>query len=100
MPPAYLFFRVCHMCVIRTDQWDEDYVLFLMEKIEDPPGEDIEDQLPDSFVNMLLAFNQHFPDPASNLVMKALRRNSNPRNLSEKLMYLVNRGGKVAGTKR
>ncbi len=32
-------------------------------------------------------------DPSTNLVMKAIRKCSNPRNFSEKLMFLVNRGG-------
>ena len=101
-PPVFLSvivstcLSVCHCQPVHcslSDQWSEDFVLYLMETIEEPPDEDLEDQLPDSFVNLLLAFNQHFPEPESNLVMKALRRNHNPRNLGEKLMYLVNRGG-------
>ena len=114
-------------------------MLFLLETIENPLLEDEEERVPDAFLNMILAFNQHFPgmcvcahtcaclrgcvtfvimllseceysvqehivtvgmtvttpftDPSTNLVMKALRRCSNPRNFSEKLMFLVNRGG-------
>ncbi len=32
-------------------------------------------------------------DPATNLVMRVLKENSNPKMFSEKLMLLVNRGG-------
>ena len=46
------------LCV---DQWSEDYVLFLLETIENPLLEDEEERVPDAFLNMILAFNQHFP---------------------------------------
>lgn len=70
-----------------------EYIKFLLDTIETPPPDDVEEQLPDAFLNMVLAFNQHFLDPASNLVMKALKQRPNPRNFSEKLMFLINRGG-------
>ena len=72
-----------------------DYIMFLLDSIESPPSDDYEEQLPDAFLNMVLAFNQHFPEPESNLVMKALKQRPNPRNFSEKLMYLINRGGET-----
>ncbi len=78
-----------------ADQWDVNYVMFLLDAIEEPPAHDHEEQLPDAFLNMVLAFNQHFPDPASNLVMRALKQRPNPRNFSEKLMFLINRGGEL-----
>jgi hypothetical protein len=34
-------------------------------------------------------------DPSTNLVMQALQSSSNPRVFSEKLVLLVNRGGKL-----
>ena len=43
-----------------TDQWSEEYVLFLLDTIENPPDEDEEEQIPDAFLNMILSFNQHF----------------------------------------
>ena len=49
------------VCVLFTaDQWDDEYVLFLLDCIERPPEEDEEDQIPDAFLNMILSFNQHF----------------------------------------
>jgi hypothetical protein len=74
------------------DQWSEDYISFLMDTIESPPEEDTDDLLPDAFLNVLLAFNQHFTDPESNLVMSVLKTKQDPRHFSEKLMFLINRG--------
>ena len=31
-----------------------------MDTIESPPEEDEEDQIPDTFLNVILSFNQHF----------------------------------------
>ena len=73
------------------DQWSEEYVLFLLDTVESPPEEDVEEQISDAFVNIILSFNQHFQDPSTNLVMSASKERPNPRNFSEKLMFLVNR---------
>ena len=35
-------------------------MLFLLDCIESPPEEDVEEQVPDAFLNMILSFNQHF----------------------------------------
>ena len=42
------------------DQWNVDFVKFLLDNIEDPPDSDTEDELPDVFLNVILSFNQHF----------------------------------------
>jgi hypothetical protein len=69
--------------------------MFILDTIEDPPDSDVEDEIPDVFLNVLLSFNQHFEYPSTNLVMQALQSSSNPRVFSEKLVLLVNRGGKL-----
>ncbi|KAL5517361.1 hypothetical protein EMCRGX_G002898 [Ephydatia muelleri] len=74
------------------DQWNQDYILFLLDTIEQPPSSDRQELLPDAFMNVVLAYNQHFQDPASNIVMSALKTRPNPKSFSEKLMMLVNRG--------
>lgn len=74
-----------------------DYVLFLLDTIEQPPPSDKHEALPDAFMNIILAFNQHFQDPASNTVMSALKERPNPKAFSEKLMLLVNRGEDPVG---
>ena len=45
---------------LSVDQWSEEYVLFLLDCIENPPEEDEEEQVADAFLNMILSFNQHF----------------------------------------
>ncbi|XP_038068583.1 NCK-interacting protein with SH3 domain-like isoform X2 [Patiria miniata] len=42
------------------DQLNEEFVSFLLNNIEDPPPEDESEQIPDLFVNLVLAFNLHF----------------------------------------
>lgn len=90
-----------------------------MDTIENPPNEDVDDSLPDAFINVVLSFNQHFTgercnththekgeyisqlvlecvcssDPDTNLVMKVLKTKNDPRHFSEKFMFLINRGG-------
>lgn len=50
------------------DQWDLEYVKFILETIENPPDSDIDDELPDVFLNVLLSFNQHFECQLYNVV--------------------------------
>ncbi|XP_019618465.1 PREDICTED: NCK-interacting protein with SH3 domain-like [Branchiostoma belcheri] len=70
----------------------EEFVSFLLSHVEEPPEGDIHEQVPDLFLNLILAFNLHFSDPKDNLVMKAIASSSNVRTFSEKIMLLVNRG--------
>ena len=42
------------------DQWNNEFIHFLLDTIESPPDTDTEDAIPDAFVNVLLSFNQHF----------------------------------------
>ncbi|CAH1265549.1 NCKIPSD [Branchiostoma lanceolatum] len=70
----------------------EEFLSFLLSHVEEPPEEDVHEQVPDLFLNLILAFNLHFSDPKDNLVMKAIASSSNVRAFSEKIMLLVNRG--------
>lgn len=45
---------------LSPDQWNQDYILFLLDTIEQPPSSDKQDRLPDAFMNVVLAYNQHF----------------------------------------
>ncbi|XP_071807661.1 NCK-interacting protein with SH3 domain-like [Asterias amurensis] len=73
------------------DQLNEDFVRFLLNNIEDPPPEDESEQLPDLFVNLVLAFNLHFTEPSENLVMRVLGKRKTSKTFSEKIMVLFNR---------
>ena len=54
---------------------------------------DVNEKIPDLFVNLLLAFNLHFEIPEENMVMHVLGATGTAKTFTEKLMLLVNRGG-------
>ncbi|KAG8435941.1 hypothetical protein GDO86_007151 [Hymenochirus boettgeri] len=68
------------------------FVQFLLDVIEDGLPSDITEQLPDLFINVLLAFNLHIAVPANNVIMKTLCKQSNVKLFTEKLLLLLNRG--------
>jgi len=91
-----------------TDQFSVEYITFLLDTIEASASDDSQEELADSFLNLLLSFNQHFEgsylslilhsiimstDPTNNIVMKSLMEQSNRKVFGEKLILLVNREG-------
>uniref|UniRef100_A0A8C1UIU3 NCK interacting protein with SH3 domain n=1 Tax=Cyprinus carpio TaxID=7962 RepID=A0A8C1UIU3_CYPCA len=96
------------------------FLQFLLDVIEDGLPSDPTEQLPDLFINLLLAFNLHLSGtthntkpldvsqsmcpfflivcllppavPESNMVMQALIKRHNVKILTEKLLLLLNRG--------
>ncbi|XP_050956580.1 NCK-interacting protein with SH3 domain [Labeo rohita] len=68
------------------------FLQFLLDVIEDGLPSDATEQLPDLFINLLLAFNLHLSVPESNMVMQALIKRHNVKILTEKLLLLLNRG--------
>ncbi|XP_019350957.1 NCK-interacting protein with SH3 domain isoform X3 [Alligator mississippiensis] len=71
---------------------NSQFVQFLLEVIEDGLPSDTTDQLPDLFVNVLLAFNLHIPVPEHNVIMTTISKHSNVKTFTEKLLLLLNRG--------
>ncbi|NP_001123414.1 NCK-interacting protein with SH3 domain [Xenopus tropicalis] len=71
---------------------NSQFVQFLLEVIEDGLPSDITEQLPDLFINVLLAFNLHIPVPANNVIMKTLVKQPNVKVFTEKLLLIFNRG--------
>ncbi|KAM4721358.1 NCK-interacting protein with SH3 domain [Rhinophrynus dorsalis] len=71
---------------------NSQFVQFLLDVIEDGLPSDITEQLPDLFVNVLLAFNLHITVPANNVIMSTLCKRSNVKVFTEKLLLLLNRG--------
>lgn len=71
---------------------NSQFVQFLLEVIEDDLPSDTTEQLPDLFINVLLAFNLHIAVPASNVIMKTLCKHPNVKIFTEKLLLLLNRG--------
>ncbi|XP_067271203.1 NCK-interacting protein with SH3 domain-like [Pseudorasbora parva] len=69
-----------------------EFLQFLLDVIEDGLPSDSTEQLPDLFINLLLAFNLHLSVPETNLVMQALIKRRNVKILTEKVSLLLNRG--------
>lgn len=68
-----------------------DFVQFLLGVVEDGLPSDPTEQLPDIFLNLVLAFNLHHTTPSSNVIMEELKK-KNVKILSEKVLLLLNRG--------
>ncbi|XP_018536922.1 NCK-interacting protein with SH3 domain isoform X2 [Lates calcarifer] len=68
-----------------------DFVKFLLGVVEDGLPSDPTEQLPDTFLNLLLAFNLHHTTPSNNVIMQELKE-KNVKILSEKVLLLLNRG--------
>ncbi|KAM4893812.1 NCK-interacting protein with SH3 domain isoform 2-T2 [Sylvia borin] len=71
---------------------NSQFVQFLLDVIEDGLPSDTTDQLPDLFVNVLLAFNLHIPVPEHSVIMTTISKHSNIKTFTEKLLLLLNRG--------
>ncbi|XP_051549595.1 NCK-interacting protein with SH3 domain-like [Myxocyprinus asiaticus] len=74
------------------DHLNSCFLAFLLDVIEDGLPSDPTEQLPDLFINLLLAFNLHLSVPESNMVMLALIKRNNVKILTEKMLLLLNRG--------
>lgn len=70
-----------------------EFISFLFELIEHPPDTDVEEQIPDKFLNFILAYNLQFADPEQNYVLHALEARENAKTFTEKILMLFNREG-------
>ncbi|KAJ7376050.1 hypothetical protein OS493_037156 [Desmophyllum pertusum] len=73
------------------DQVNDSFMDFLIDIIESTGGGEHGEELVDAFVPLILAFNQHFVDFQSNIVMRVLSSRRTAKTLSEKIMLLINR---------
>ncbi|XP_028907300.1 NCK-interacting protein with SH3 domain [Ornithorhynchus anatinus] len=71
---------------------NSQFVQFLLDVIEDGLPSDTTDQLPDLFINVLLAFNLHIPVPEHNVIMTTVSKHPNVKIFTEKVLLLLNRG--------
>lgn len=76
-----------------TEQLGPDFISFLLDLIETPPDTDLEDQIPDLFVNLILSYNLQFTT-SENIVLNALRERTVAKTFTEKILFLFNREGK------
>ncbi|KAL0978063.1 hypothetical protein UPYG_G00165450 [Umbra pygmaea] len=70
---------------------NSSFIQFLLDVVEDGLPSDPTEQLPDLFVNLILAFNLHFTVPSTNVIMQTVIK-KNVKVFSEKIVLLLNRG--------
>lgn len=73
----------------------QDFLAFILDNIECPPDTDLDEQIPDLFLNVIISFNLQFDDPSSNPVLTALEYRQNAKTFCEKILLLLNREGIV-----
>nr|XP_012146469.1 PREDICTED: NCK-interacting protein with SH3 domain isoform X2 [Megachile rotundata] len=78
------------MPVTHLEQLGPDFIAFILDLIENPPDMDLEDQIPDLFVNLILSYNLQFTN-SENIVLNALKGRTVAKNFTEKILLLFNR---------
>lgn len=78
---------------IFSEQLGVEFAQFLLELIENPPETDVDEQIPDLFLTLLLAYNLQFVNPFENLLLNALETMDNAKTFCEKVLLLLNREG-------
>ncbi|XP_029177504.1 NCK-interacting protein with SH3 domain [Nylanderia fulva] len=78
------------MPVTHLEQLGSDFISFLLDLIETPPDTDLEDQIPDLFINLILSYNLQFTT-SENMVLNALRERTVAKTFTEKILFLFNR---------
>lgn len=82
------------MPITHLEHFDFDFMMFLYTMIENPPDVDVEDQIPDLFLNLILSFNLQFQDGDENIVVSTASKVEDAKTFTEKLLLLLNREGK------
>ncbi|KAK2587861.1 hypothetical protein KPH14_003958 [Odynerus spinipes] len=78
------------MPVTHWEQLGTEFVSFLLDLIENPPDSDLEDQIPDLFVNLILSYNLQFTT-SENPLISALKERTVAKIFTEKILFLFNR---------
>ncbi|XP_013195935.2 NCK-interacting protein with SH3 domain [Amyelois transitella] len=77
--------------ITHFEQLGVEFAQFLLELIEDPPETDVDEQIPDLFLTLLLAYNLQFENSADNMLLNALETRDNAKTFCEKILLLLNR---------
>lgn len=94
LPLFFLFDTKYNSPNFITEQLGPDFITFILDLIENPPDMDLEDQIPDLFVNLILSYNLQFTN-SENIVLNALKERTVAKNFTEKILLLFNREGKT-----
>ncbi|KAK0175488.1 hypothetical protein PV327_009235 [Microctonus hyperodae] len=78
------------MPITHLEHLGSDFISFLLDLIEDPPDTDLDDQIPDLFINLILSYNLQF-NKSENIVLDALNEKTNAKVFTQKILFLFNR---------
>ncbi|ENN75000.1 hypothetical protein YQE_08457, partial [Dendroctonus ponderosae] len=81
------------MPVTSQDYLGQDFLRFVLDNIEAPPDTDLDEQIPDLFLNLLISFNLQFDEETLNPLLVALDERQSAKAFSEKILLLLNREG-------
>lgn len=70
-----------------------DFLNFVYDVIESPPDDD--ERITEIFANVVFALNLQFPSVDDNLTITALSERDNAKVFTQKLIYYLNREGKM-----
>ncbi|CAB3242387.1 unnamed protein product [Arctia plantaginis] len=76
--------------ITHFEQLGEDFAEFVLELIENPPETDVDEQIPDLFLTLLLAYNLQFDNSYENLLLNALETRDIAKTFCEKVLLLLN----------
>ncbi|CAG9760457.1 unnamed protein product [Ceutorhynchus assimilis] len=79
------------MPVTDLDYFSQQFLRFVFHNIECPIVTDVDDQIPDLFLNFILAFNLQFKEECSNPIINVLESQKQAQTICEKLLLLLNR---------
>lgn len=77
--------------ITHFEQLDVEFAQFLLELIEDPPETDVDEQIPDLFLTLLLAYNLQFDNQFDNVLLNALETRDVAKTFCEKVLLLLDR---------
>lgn len=80
------------MPITHVEQLGPEFIQFLLDLIEDPPDTDLEDQIPDLFLNLILSYNLQFSS-SENILLNSLKTRTNAKTITQKILLLLNREG-------
>lgn len=81
------------MPVAHFDLMKNDFVLFMLNLIENPLEDDQTEFLSDVMINLLLAFNLQFDNFNENTVLMTMQQVKTSKSFTEKILLLINREG-------
>ncbi|XP_026744474.1 NCK-interacting protein with SH3 domain isoform X2 [Trichoplusia ni] len=77
--------------ITHFEQLGVEFAQFVLELIENPPETDVDEQIPDLFLTLLLAYNLQFEDPYDNILLNGLETRDIAKTFCEKVLLLLNR---------